>query len=109
MSDLLDRIRPVALNAWRIVLGFTFFTHGGQKLMGWFGRDAVAEILSLRGQVYHVVSLASLGVCVVVKLVPFDVEHGPNVLSLGRVSSIKFFYSVSPLVFFEAFFYFFII
>jgi len=49
MTDLLDRLRPVALNAWRIILGFTFFTHGGQKLLGWFGRDAVAEVVSLRG------------------------------------------------------------
>jgi putative oxidoreductase len=49
MNDLLDRLRPVALNAWRVVLGFTFFTHGGQKLFGWFGRDAVAEFISLRG------------------------------------------------------------
>ena len=49
MHDLLDRLRPVALNGWRVVLGFTFFTHGGQKLLGWFGRDAVAEVISLRG------------------------------------------------------------
>jgi putative oxidoreductase len=49
MTDLLDRLRPVALNTWRIILGFTFFTHGGQKLLGWFGRDAVAEVVSLRG------------------------------------------------------------
>ena len=49
MSDFFDRLRPAALNAWRIILGFTFFTHGGQKLMGWFGRDAVGEIMSLRG------------------------------------------------------------
>jgi len=34
MNELLDRLRPVALNAWRVVLGFTFFTHGGQKLFG---------------------------------------------------------------------------
>ena len=49
MSDFFDRLRPAALNAWRIILGFTFFTHGGQKLMGWFGREAVGEIMSLRG------------------------------------------------------------
>ncbi len=49
MNDFLDRLRPVALNAWRIAVGFTFFTHGGQKLFGWFGRDAVESYVSLRG------------------------------------------------------------
>ena len=49
MNALLDKLRPVALNSWRIVVGFAFFTHGGQKLMGWFGQDAVAELVSLRG------------------------------------------------------------
>ncbi len=49
MNDFLDRLRPVALNTWRIVIGFTFFTHGGQKLLGWFGRDAIGSITSLVG------------------------------------------------------------
>lgn len=49
MDAFLLRIQPLALNAWRIVIGFTFFTHGGQKLFGWFGRDAVADYVSLRG------------------------------------------------------------
>lgn len=48
MNDLLDRLRPFALNAWRIVVGFTFFTHGGQKLLGWFGGSQVG-IASLLG------------------------------------------------------------
>jgi putative oxidoreductase len=38
-----------ALNTWRIVLGFTFFTHGGQKLFGWFGGTAVGDRISLVG------------------------------------------------------------
>ena len=49
MNDFLQKLRPVALNTWRIVTGFTFFTHGGQKLLGWFGRDATANIASLVG------------------------------------------------------------
>ncbi len=49
MNDFLDKLRPAALNTWRIVIGFTFFTHGGQKLLGWFGRDAVGSITSLVG------------------------------------------------------------
>jgi len=51
MIDFLDRLRPVALNAWRIVVGFTFFTHGGQKLLGWFGGNQVgiASLFGLAG------------------------------------------------------------
>lgn len=30
----------LTLNALRIVAGFLFMTHGGQKLFGWFGADA---------------------------------------------------------------------
>jgi putative oxidoreductase len=46
---MLDRLRPIALNSWRVVVGFAFFTHGGQKLLGWFGGDAVASVASLVG------------------------------------------------------------
>lgn len=45
----LQKLQPVALNTWRMVIGFTFFTHGGQKLLGWFGGNAVSEPLSLMG------------------------------------------------------------
>jgi len=30
----------LTLNALRIMAGFLFMTHGGQKLFGWFGADA---------------------------------------------------------------------
>jgi uncharacterized membrane protein YphA (DoxX/SURF4 family) len=33
----------------RIVVGFLFFTHGGQKLFGWFGADGTVELLSRMG------------------------------------------------------------
>jgi putative oxidoreductase len=46
---MLDRLQPIAINSWRIVVGFAFFTHGGQKLLGWFGRDAVGSVTSLLG------------------------------------------------------------
>jgi len=45
----LQKLHPVALNTWRVVIGFTFFTHGGQKILGWFGGNAVGEWLSVRG------------------------------------------------------------
>ena len=49
MSNFFDSLRPVALNSWRIIIGFTFFTHGGQKMFGWFGGNAVTEWVTLRG------------------------------------------------------------
>lgn len=48
MDELLTKLRPIAHNAWRIILGFTFFTHGGQKLFSWFGGNAVDPMVSLR-------------------------------------------------------------
>ena len=44
-----QQLHVVVINAWRIIIGFTFFTHGGQKLFGWFGGTAVTERLSLPG------------------------------------------------------------
>lgn len=49
MKALWHKLRPVALNAWRIALGFTFLTHGGQKMFGWFGGTAVSSYTSLIG------------------------------------------------------------
>lgn len=49
MNAFFDSLRPVALNAWRIIIGFTFFTHGGQKLFSWFGGTAVTDFASMRG------------------------------------------------------------
>lgn len=37
MSEWLSRTRGLALNAIRIAAGLTYFSHGGQKLFGWFG------------------------------------------------------------------------
>ena len=33
----------------RIVIGFLFMTHGGQKLFGWFGAEAPREFMSRFG------------------------------------------------------------
>jgi putative oxidoreductase len=48
MNDFFAQLKPYAHNLWRIMIGFAFFTHGGQKLMGWFGRDA-ADLVSAQG------------------------------------------------------------
>ncbi len=34
-----DKYYDVTLNALRIIAGFLFMTHGGQKLFGWFGAE----------------------------------------------------------------------
>jgi len=33
----------------RIVVGFLFFTHGGQKLFGWFGAEGTVDLMSRFG------------------------------------------------------------
>ncbi len=37
MNEALARFQPIAHVAFRIAVGFTFWTHGAQKLLGWFG------------------------------------------------------------------------
>ena len=34
---------------FRVMVGFLFFTHGAQKLFGWFGGKAPVELISLMG------------------------------------------------------------
>lgn len=34
---MLDTLRPIAHNAMRIGVAFAYWTHGGQKVLGWFG------------------------------------------------------------------------
>ena len=48
MLDFLksDKFRDVSHNALRIVAGGAFFTHGGQKLFAWFGREEPVRYLS---------------------------------------------------------------
>ena len=52
-KGLTEKFREVAHNAFRIAVGLMFFSHGAQKLLGWFGgfgRDGgTAELLSRFG------------------------------------------------------------
>lgn len=43
-------LQRLTLNALRIVVGFLFWGHGAQKLLGWFGREGgPVELMSLMG------------------------------------------------------------
>lgn len=42
-------LAPIAQALLRIVAGAAWFTHGGQKIFGWFGASSTVELLSLRG------------------------------------------------------------
>ncbi len=49
MNSFLTRLQPVALNAMRIMVGLAFWSHGGQKLFGWFGWDRDLDLMSRWG------------------------------------------------------------
>lgn len=49
MLDSLSRLNPLAHNAFRIAVGFMFWTHGGQKLFAWFGRDEAVDLATRFG------------------------------------------------------------
>ncbi len=43
MNDFFAKLQPVAQNGMRIMVGLAYWTHGAQKLFGWFtDRDPVA-------------------------------------------------------------------
>lgn len=47
--DALTKLQPFALNATRIAVAFTFWTHGGQKLFAWFGREEPVALMTRFG------------------------------------------------------------
>jgi putative oxidoreductase len=47
--EFLTKLQPLSLNATRIAIGFTFWTHGGQKLFAWFGREEPVQLMSRFG------------------------------------------------------------
>jgi putative oxidoreductase len=44
MNDARDRWSDWALTLLRIVVGFLFFCHGAQKMLGWFGEPGAARM-----------------------------------------------------------------
>lgn len=68
-SQFLGRFRSVAHTALRIAAGSTFFVHGAQKLLGWFGGfgpNGTVDLLSRWGIAGTVESVA--GCCIVLGL-----------------------------------------
>ncbi len=49
IQDSFTALQPFALNATRIAVAFMYWTHGGQKLFAWFGRDEPVQLMSRFG------------------------------------------------------------
>jgi len=49
LTDLTAKYGKAAHGILRIVVGFLFMTHGGQKLFAWFGAEQSAELMSRSG------------------------------------------------------------
>ncbi len=49
MNGFLTKLQPVALNAMRIMVGLTYWSHGAQKLFAWFGREEPVALMSRFG------------------------------------------------------------
>ena len=48
-GNQLAKYQGVIQGLTRIVVGFLFFTHGGQKLFGWFGAEGTVDLFSRFG------------------------------------------------------------
>jgi putative oxidoreductase len=49
MNDFLSKLQPFAVNAMRIMVGLALWSHGGQKLFAWFGREEPVALMSRFG------------------------------------------------------------
>lgn len=49
MNDFFSKLEPLATNAMRIMVGLTFWSHGAQKLFGWFGASGTVALTSRFG------------------------------------------------------------
>lgn len=49
MNDFFDKLKPLSHNLMRIFVGFAYWTHGGQKLFAWFGREEPVELMTRFG------------------------------------------------------------
>lgn len=49
MNDFFSKLEPLATNAMRIMVGLAFWSHGAQKLFGWFGANRTVELMSRFG------------------------------------------------------------
>ena len=49
LKQLQGRAEGATLNLMRIVVGLLFWSHGAQKMLGWFGRSRVEDIFSRSG------------------------------------------------------------
>lgn len=49
MEQFFTNLRPLAHNLMRIMVGFAFWTHGGQKLFAWFGGEESVQLMSRMG------------------------------------------------------------
>jgi len=47
--DFLTKLQPLALNGFRIAVGFTYWTHGAQKLFAWFGQEEPVQLMTRFG------------------------------------------------------------
>jgi putative oxidoreductase len=48
-EDWLITLQPLTLNVTRIAVAFMYWTHGGQKLFAWFGREQPVELMTRFG------------------------------------------------------------
>lgn len=61
-----NSFQTIALTALRVIAGLAFFTHGAQKLFGWFGADGTAELMSRFGVAGSIETVA--GLCIALGL-----------------------------------------
>ncbi len=88
-TNLFEAYNDIAHGLMRIVVGFLFMTHGGQKLFAWFGADAPRELFSPHG-VAGVLEFFGGG------LVMLGVFTGPIAFVLAGEMAVAYFWRHVP-------------
>ncbi len=98
---------------FRVLVGFTFFMHGAQKLFGWFGGKAVADVTSMFGAAGVIETVGGLAIVLGLFVRPvalvtavemafaWFVAHAPkgwNPLQNGGEAALLFFAAFVMLV-----------
>lgn len=87
--EMIKKARPTLYIIFRIIVGFVFFSHGAQKLFGWFGATAVPtinlfwfagliEILVGLGIFFGVLTRLAAVVGLIEMIVAFFMAHIPS-------------------------------
>ncbi len=85
LNDFFSKLEPLATTAMRIMVGLAFWSHGAQKLFGWFAWDRTVAPTSRFG-------IAGIIEFFVAPLVVFGLFHRPAAFLLSGEMAVTYWW-----------------